>query len=350
MTKFPALIVSVLLAIVLTTFGVSPAWASGQGTSLTTSPISVDLAAKPGTSVSTTLQVLNNNSQPLNVTVQVDTFRASGTSGQAQILKPKPSDDFINWASFSSNSFVAQPGVWTPIKMTINVPSYAALGYYYAVLFKPSVVVNSTAHANVLKASNAILVLLNAQTANEHPSVVVTSFKSDKKVYEYLPASFSIDVYNNGNIFLPPTGEIYISNNSSFNGIIDSLNINTELGKVLPGTSRIYTVQWTDGFPVFVQKTIAGQPVTDKHGKAIEQLKWDFSQAHKLRFGKYYAKMVLVYNNGTQDIPAVAMVSFWVIPWKLIIGFILLIAILVGSVIFIVYMFHKLRKKAKWRV
>jgi len=47
-------------------------------------------------------------------------------------------------------------------------------------------------------------------------------------------------------------------------------------------------------FPVFAPRQAGGQPLTDKNGKPIEQLNWNFAQANRLRFGKYYAKMVLV--------------------------------------------------------
>ena len=87
MIKFRALISSALIAFVLTISGGLPVWAASNqstGTSLTTTPISAELSGKPGTSVSTVLQVMNNSSVPLNISLQLDTFRASGTSGQAQ--------------------------------------------------------------------------------------------------------------------------------------------------------------------------------------------------------------------------------------------------------------------------
>ena len=55
--------------------------------------------------------------------------------------------------------------------------------------------------------------------------------------------------------------------------------------------------------------------------------------ASKLRFGRYWAKVVVVYNNGQSDIPTTAMVSFWVVPWKFIgIGLLILILVMVGII------------------
>jgi len=71
--------------------------------------------------------------------------------------------------------------------------------------------------------------------------------------------------------------------------------------------------------PSFEAKTVDGQALTVKNGQPVEQLRWNFSEPiSKFRFGKYYAHLVLVYNNGNHDVPINAYLTFWVIPWKLI--------------------------------
>ena len=212
--------------------------------------------------------------------------------------------------------------------MTINIPKTASLGYYYAVLFKPSISVGNGVNRNVINGYNAILVLLNAVTPNEHPKLQLASFSSDRKFFQYLPITFSVNVHNSGNIYLPPSGDIYISKTSSFSKVIDTISINPSIGNVLPSTNRIFSVKWTNGDPVFVDKELDGQPVTTKQGQPVEQLKWNFSQLHKLRFGEYYARLVMVYNNGQQDIPVTSVLSFWVIPWELILATIAVVALI----------------------
>jgi hypothetical protein len=308
--------------IVTTVLGVlMPAGASAasvQGTSLSTSPVSVDLHGQPGTSVTTTFQVENNQTVPVLISVQLETFRADGTSGQAQIIPPSPDNPSLNWVSFSKTEFIAQPNVWTPVQMTINLPRTAALDYYYAVLFKPAVSVTKGKDQDIVKSENAILVLLDADNGTAKPHLEVTGFTASKKLYEYLPANFSVTVRNDGNVYLPPNGDIFISRSSNFSSTIATLPVNSYAGNVLPGTTRIYTEQWSSGFPVFTPKMIDGQTTTDKNGQVVQQLKWDFSKANEFRFGEYYAKLVLAYNNGSRDIPIQASLSFWVIPWKLI--------------------------------
>lgn len=334
MRKFAAATSILLLVATILLAPVTYASADTTGTNLTTSPIVVSLSGKPGNTISTVLHVQNNNPSPVNVNVSLETFKANGLSGAAQMLPFAKSDPSNSWVHFSQNNFVAQPGAWTSITMTIALPKTAALGYYYSVIFKPQVANSAQGQATTtIKGGNAVLVLVNAVTSNEHPQIAVTNFSADKKVYQYLPANFSVTVKNTGNIYLAPSGDIYISKSSNFTSAIDTIPVNASGsgGNVLAGTSRSFTQQWADGWPVVKTKTIDGNVVTTSKGQLVTTTDWNLANASKLRFGKYYAKLVLAYNDGTRDVPIVAVVSFWVIPWKILSIFaILLVFTVVG--------------------
>jgi hypothetical protein len=300
-----------------------PALAATAPFNLTTSPLPVLLSTTPGQTVATTLRIQNSGTQAINLKVQLKKFRASGSSGNPEILNQGPGDDYFGWVSFSQNSFTAQPGVWNQINMTVKVPSTAAFGYYYAVVFsKAGAVPTPSGTGSTITGGTAILVLLDVKAPGEKRQLNVASFTSDKKLYEYLPATFSIKVSNAGNIYAAPSGTIFINRGSK---TIDKLDVNPAGGNVLPGTSRVYTASWNDGFPVFEVERDNGQVVSNKSGQPVYRLKWDFSQANRLRIGHYTARLVLVYNNGTQDVPIQGSLSFWVVPWKAIITSILLI-------------------------
>jgi hypothetical protein len=219
--------------------------------------------------------------------------------------------------------------MWVPVTMTISMPKYASLGYYYAVVFKPEVSTVSTKDNSVIKAGNAILVLLDAQTANANPQLQLSSFTATKKLFEYLPVNFSVNIKNTGNIYLPPTGDIFISKSSSFKSNSATIPLNEAGGNVLPDSSREFGLSWDSGFPVLKPKTINGQKIVDKKGQPVQQLQWNFANANNLRFGKYYAKLVMAYNNGSREIPVEATLSFWVIPWKILSIFVLAVILLV---------------------
>jgi hypothetical protein len=318
------------IGILFVTTGTAIAQGTG-GTNLTTSPISTNLSGKPGSTVTTTLQVENNEPSPERIDVQLETFKADGTSGEAEVYPAPTNTDFTKWVHFSQTSFIAQPNIWVPVTMTISLPSYASLGYYYAVVFKPQVSTLKTSNQSIIKSGNAILVLLDAQTANAKPQLQLSSFTASRKLFEYLPVNFAVTIKNTGNIYLPPTGDIFISKDSSFKSNIETIPLNAAGGNVLPNSSREFDLTWSNGFPVFQPKTIAGQKIVDKNGKLTQQLQWNFSNANELRFGRYYAKLVMAYNNGSMDVPVVATLSYWVIPWKILsVAAILIVLLVIG--------------------
>jgi hypothetical protein len=307
--------------------------AAGPVISVTTSPVSLDLPLQPGTSATRTLQLKNNGTQPLQITMKLEVFGPHGQNGEAAISQPSPNDPSPSWVHFSPSSFIAQPGIWSSVQMTIQLPKSASLGYYYAVIFKPTIPnqPSSSLATNTIKGSNAILVLVDTGSANESRQIQIANFSASKRVYEYLPAEFSVTIHNEGNIYLAPTGSIFISRNSNPTHSIASININASEANVLPHSNRIFKATWSDGFPVFQPKLLDGQPVVTAKGQPVEQLVWDYSHVKGFRIGKYYAQLTLVFSNNGKVIPLTGQVSFWVIPWKLlIVGIVISVLLLIG--------------------
>lgn len=297
----------------------APAHAASNAFNLTTSPLPIELLTIPGKTVTTDLRVQNSGTAPVKIKVSLLKFKASGSNGQPELLPRQAGDTFFDWVSFSKTSFVANPNVWETVVMTVSPPSDAAFGYYYAVVFSQDTTgdVSTTTTTSKLTGAAATLVLLNVQATGEKKQVAVTSFSTDKRLYEYLPATFNITIRNTGNVHVVPQGNIYISRNHKQNVAV--IDVNPNLGNTLPGSSRVFTVSWNDGFPVYDKKLDgSGQVVTGKDGKPVLQLNYDLSKTNKLRFGKYYAHLTLVYDDGTKDIPIEGEVSFWVVPWKLL--------------------------------
>jgi hypothetical protein len=211
--------------------------------------------------------------------------------------------------------------------MTIKPPADAAFGYYYGVVFSGEAPkANPGGTTNQLQGATAVLVLLDVQTPGEKKQLNIVSFSANKKLYEYLPADFTVKVKNSGDIHLSPSGTIFISKGKK---TIATLDVNPAGGNILPSSSRDFATSWKDGFPVFEPKHDQSGTVTNKNGQPEQTLHWDFSKANHLRMGHYTANLVLTYDNGTRDVPLEASVSFWVVPWKLL-PFILLGIVLIG--------------------
>jgi hypothetical protein len=294
-----------------------------SGFDLTTSPLPIDLTTLPGHVVATDLRVQNSSTKPAVIKVSLMKFSASGERGNPQLLPRGPADDYFDWVSFSKNSFSALPGQWTDVKMTINVPPSGAFGYYYAVVFSnANAAPKPTLDATSLNGAVATLVLLDVNAPGEKRSFKVSDFSATHKFYEFLPAIFNIKVHNDGNIHGKPSGSIFITKGGHK---VATLDVNPVGGNVLPGSNRIFSASWNDGFPVYQTKMDNGQIVSDKNSRPIQQLQWNFSRVSKLRFGHYSAHMVLTYDDGTKDVPIEGTVSFWVIPWRVVGGAIIIL-------------------------
>lgn len=301
----------------------SAATPNQEGFNIVTSPLPIKIQTQPGKTIETELRLNNQSSQPEQIKVGLMKFAASGDTGQPDLYDLKPSDTYVSWVHFSPSEFTAQPNTWMSVKMTINVPQNAGLGYYLAVTFSRASQAKEKATAS-LKGAVATLVLLDVHTPNEKRSLQLSSFTTNHGLYEYLPANFEVKLHNNGNIYLAGSGNIFVQRGGK---TIDTLDFNAAGGSVLPGSNRVFTVPWNNGFPYFKQRIVNGKPV-NKY-----DLKWDFAKLNHFRIGRYTAKLLVVYDNGKQDVPLEATLNFWVLPWKLLLVALVVLG-LVGYAVF----------------
>jgi hypothetical protein len=333
--------VKIVLLATLAVLLFAPLPAHAASFNITTSPLPVLLATKPGQTVSTNLRVQNSGSETARFNVSLKKFKANGSTGKPILQNRAPGDSYFDWVSFSETSFVADPGVWHSITMTIKTPPDAGFGYYYAVVFSGETPkANPGGTTNQLQGATAVLVLLDVQVPGEKRQLAIDSFSADKKLYEYLPANFTVKVKNPGDIHLSPSGTIFITKGKK---TIATLDVNPAGGNILPNSTRDFATSWHDGFPVFEPKHDASGVLTNKHGQPVYQLHWDFSKANHLRFGHYTANLVLTYDNGSRDVPLSAAVSFWVVPWGLILT---VLALLIIPPL-LVYLIMKRRMKSQ---
>lgn len=301
-----------------------------SGLNLVVSPLPLALETKPGQSVSTEIKIKNAGLQTERIKISVMKFGAEGEDGTPKLLDLEPSDQFDDWVTFSDNNFEAETEVWKTITMTINPPSDAAFGYYYAIVFSRAdgeQQIQPT-QANLLGAV-ASLVLLDVQVPGAKREAKLVEFSMPKKVYEFLPAAFNVRMQNSGNVHVAPRGNIFISKGGSDN--IALLEVNLDKGYILPDSFRRFTANWDDGSPLYKIKEVDGKAVLDDKNQQVRFLDWNNFNPSKLRFGKYTAKLVMVYNNGTSDIPVEGEISFWVIPWRILaVLAVVLLLLLVG--------------------
>lgn len=294
------------------------------------SPSVIDLVTEPGKSITTQIKVQNEGTAPENLQMGLLKFKADGTNGQSVLMDREAGDDFFDWITFSEDKLIVNPGEWKSVTVTFNPPSNASLGYYYA--FTVSRVSEVRPAANGAKQTSisgmpAILALVEVKVPNEKRELSITEFTTDKKLYEYLPTSFKVTVKNSGNVHLIPSGSIFVDKGGSG---VDAANIdiNPSGGNILPNSIRVYEAQWEEGFPAYSYKMNGDKRALDADGNPVKILNWDFNKISKIRIGKYTAHVIMAYDDGQKDVPMEGVVTFWVIPWKLILISVLVLALL----------------------
>jgi hypothetical protein len=140
-----------------------------------------------------------------------------------------------------------------------------------------------------------------------------------------LPATINIRFKNTGNTIVQPYGNVFIQRSSTDTTPITALPVNDKRGYLLPGSERLLTTEWSDGFPLYQVTASTGE---DQQKKEV----WDWSKIANFRIGPYVSKLVAVYNDGQRDIAIEKEAGFWVLPWKIILGVIVAFALIAVGV------------------
>lgn len=300
-----------------------PTTARAQDLDLTVSPVSFNLSPKPGDVVSQKVTIHNNSSSPIDLELSVNKL---GIDEQGEVVpEDLTSQDLTDsWIKFDSDTITAPSREWLEVPFTITVPTDAAYGNYFAIVFSPPLAAPEGGTAAV-QGRVLVPILLNVQREGALRQAEITEFKVDNFVSQFLPVNFSATVKNTGNMHVAPRGNIFIRGTGQKDLAI--LEVNPGQSNILPEASRTFTASWSEGFLV-----------KDDQG----HLNINWNKLTDFRMGKYSAYMLLVYDDGQRDIPIEATLTFWVFPYVAV-GVIL--AVVIVTVILTVYVFKALVKK-----
>ncbi|HSX05825.1 MAG TPA: hypothetical protein VLF69_05120 [Candidatus Saccharimonadales bacterium] len=333
--------------------GVALAWLAmaGHGYAATPPPPDFNLqitpsplvtTVKPGTKTVVELKIRNGGSGSEDLKIEPRAFTLSQNSTKVNLLDTTPSD-IGSWISFSAARFSVQPGQWFTEDVTLNVPKDAGFSYSFALVISRQANPTPIAGQRLLKGSVAVFTLVNVDRPGATSKLKVNSFSVSKHVYEYLPTTFSVQFHNQGNTIAQPYGNIFIQRGSSASTTpLASLPVNATKGYILPSTTRTITADWTDGFPVY-------KTVTSTAGATSQKLVWNWAKLSQLRIGRYTARLVAVYSQAGRDVPIEGTVSFWVIPWKILLVLLLVTLLVLFALSMIIWNIVKFirRRQAK---
>ena len=268
----------------------------GQG--IQVSPVLIDLNADKGNEYNLKLTVTNVTAGSLALKSSIDDFRAKDETGEPKIITD-PNDvqqtySMKSWVT-PIPSFTLKSKESRQITATVQIPANAEVGGHYGVI-RFSGVPPELQDANVaLSASVGVLLLarVGGDSIKESASVIEFNANRNSKngsIFKASPVTYFERIQNTGNIHVKPTGNIVVKN--TFGAVADTLTVNEPPTHILPHSTRTFT------------------PVSTK----------------SLPPGRYTASLNLAY--GTNAATLSAQTTFWVIPYKLILGLFGLIAIM----------------------
>jgi hypothetical protein len=296
---------------------------------LQVTPSPLVTTVKPGTKTALELKIRNNGSGAENLKIDPRAFTLNNNSSSVNLLDTAPAD-VAGWVSFSAPKFTIAPGEWFTENVSFNVPKDAGFSYSFALVITRQVNPKPLGGTQAINASLAVFTLVNVDRPGAKSSLTVGGFSSSKHMYEYLPAVFSIRFHNTGNTIAQPSGTLFIQHGTGKSNLA-TLPVNASNGYILPGTERTITANWDDGFPAY-------QTVHNPDGTTSQKLVWNWGNLSRLRIGRYTAHLVAVYNQAGRDVPIEGTVSFWVIPWKILLVLLTVVLLVLFALFMLVRM------------
>jgi hypothetical protein len=309
-----------------TALAATPVVVPDVGLSLQVSPSPLVITVKPGEKKTVEVKIYNGGLSLEKLKIGLQAFSIDHSNSKVT-LQPTSPVEVASWVSFADPNFLVKPGERFTEKILINTPATAGFNYNFALIVSRQAPLKAPIGQSAVQGSIAIFALLDINRPGAARKLSIASLHSDRHVYEYLPAKISIRLRNDGNTLLLPDGNAYIQRQTSSTKPISVLGINPGSLYLLPGVSREYNVSWTDGLPAYVTTQDAANSPSQQH------LTWNWRNSH-FRIGRYIAHVVVIYDDGHRNVPVEAEISFWVIPWKLLLAAtIIVIMLIIGFVV-----------------
>lgn len=282
------------------------------------SPVIVDQTLDPGTSSQGVIRVTNDTEQDQTYYASVQNFVPQGEEGQQEFLPETDASGLVTWITLDKPSFLLAAHESQDFPWVLRLPQDAEPGGHYAAIFFSTLPQSKEGTSVGVGAKTGVLFLVNV-TGNIKEEMSVESFRAlshDNLIYaqetsyfDRLPVNFELRVRNEGSVHVQPTGSIRVTN--ILGNTVASVPLNPAMGRVLPSSVRKIRSSWgpedlpmNAGFFTDIQ--------SEWKGFAI---------------GKYTAVADASYGAKHQRLSA--SVSFWVIPWRLLLAAFLALIILI---------------------
>lgn len=211
--------------------------------SITIAPISFELYANPGESLTEKIRVRNDSGADNTYQILVEDFKAVGEEGSVDLMDDQSNTTYslAKWVVPEPKNISVKNGAEKEISFTINVPKDAEPGGHYASVLAEMGASGAQVQSGATVASKVGSLILLRVAGNVKENANIESFKANKYYYEKSPVSFELRVKDNGNNHINPTGTILITN--LFGQKVAEIPLNGK--NVLPGAIRKMDTDWS---------------------------------------------------------------------------------------------------------
>jgi hypothetical protein len=290
---------------------VAPLYAQ-EALTLSISPSLFDMSVNPGQEWRSSLRVINVNNYELTVYVDVVNFFPRGEGGEGQFV-PVDTTEAANatlaeWFIVEREAIVIPPEQTREIPFAVRVPVDASPGGHFAAILVGTKPPTPEAGQAKVQTSQMVTSLFFARVAGDIKEIgSIREFITPDSFLSSPEATFELRFENKGNVHLQPQGEITIKNMwGEVRGVIP-INQSTQFGNVLPESIRKFTFSWKG--------------------------EWSVSD-----IGRYTALATLAYGTEARQFSS-QETTFWVIPFKLLFGILLGLAVFGGLVTWLVRLY-----------
>ncbi len=287
----------------------------------TLSPLILEYELDPGQAETQMIKLYNETPDDLLLNGYIEVFTPRGENGEVNIVPPTVANQAVTWAKLPLNSVALNPDEKAQSPLIISVPKNAQPGgYYLAVMWETASGPKIKKSQVGVKSRVGTLVFLKVKgQAKEELKVLDLKLTANKNFYSNLPVDFTARLENSGNIHLQPQGFLIIKD--AFGRVVDTVQFNPDKGNIMPQSVKRFALDWQ----------------AEKNGEqksAWQALKNEIS---RFKLGRFSAKLEIEYGDSRTRINS-EEVSFWVVPWKVVLG-------ILGLILAVVIVRRLLRRK-----
>jgi len=225
-----------------------------QVNALTISPLRHTLVLDRGQSNTIAITITNEEKDKLYIQADIDGFSIDPEKGHA-IFNVK--DEAINWIKTKEGIIELEPNQTKDILFNISIPEQALPGAHYLGLFAKKTTAENDGVVSIGSRVGSLLFLYVSGEIQE--SLFRETFKTKKIVNINPNIDVDLQLKNNGNIHVVPTGNLIIKNRK--NKVLETKNLNDSQQKILPNNDFIKTftfdnLNWKDAGKINVDLSL----------------------------------------------------------------------------------------------